>query len=89
MAVKKFESKQSLDSVGAGASSATVSPSVALLTREEVCVFFGGTKPLNPSTLYKGIQAQRFPKPVKIGPQTSRWVRSECEDKLRELMAAR
>lgn len=82
-------SPKSSELSNAGSSSERVLTSVALLTREEVCAFFGGTKPLDPSTLYKGIQAQRFPKPVKIGPQISRWVRSECEDKLRELMAAR
>jgi len=57
-----------------------------LLDRREVCRFFGGSRPLNPATLYRGIRKGRFPKPLKIGPGTSRWLRSECEDALR-LMA--
>ena len=38
-----------------------------LLDKAEVCRLFGGNKPLNPSTLYRGIKLGRYPKPVKIG----------------------
>jgi hypothetical protein len=38
-----------------------------LLDRAETCVFFGGTKPIDPSTLYRGIRKGLYPKPVKIG----------------------
>jgi predicted DNA-binding transcriptional regulator AlpA len=37
-----------------------------LLDRREVCRFFGGSRPLNPATLYRGIRQGHFPKPVKI-----------------------
>ena len=37
-----------------------------LLDRVEVCRFFGGSRPLNPATLYRGIRAGHFPKPVKV-----------------------
>ena len=50
-----------------------------LLDRREVCRFFGGTRPLNAATLYRGIRKGHFPKPVKVGPGSSRWLRSECE----------
>ena len=50
-----------------------------LLDRREVCRFFGGTKPLDPATLYRGIRKGRYPAPVKVGPGSSRWLRSECE----------
>ena len=51
-----------------------------LLNRAEVCRFFGGTRPINASTLYRGIRKLgRYPKPVKVGPGSSRWLRSECE----------
>ena len=50
-----------------------------LLDRREVCRFFGGTKPLDPATLYRGIRKGRYPQPVKVGPGSSRWLRAECE----------
>jgi predicted DNA-binding transcriptional regulator AlpA len=60
----------------------------ALLTREETCRFFGG---IDASTLYRGIKADppRYPKPVKVGPGSSRWLRAECETALASMMEAR
>lgn len=60
-----------------------------LLAKPAVLKLFGGDKPLNSATLYRGIKEGRFPPPVKIGPKTSRWLRSECEAKLREIIAHR
>jgi predicted DNA-binding transcriptional regulator AlpA len=60
-----------------------------LLAKPAVLKFFGGDKPLNSATLYRGIKEGRFPRPIKIGPKTSRWLRSECEAKLREIIANR
>jgi predicted DNA-binding transcriptional regulator AlpA len=37
-----------------------------LLDRGEVCRFFGGTKPIDPATLYRGIRDGRFPRPVRL-----------------------
>jgi predicted DNA-binding transcriptional regulator AlpA len=56
-----------------------------LLDRKAACEFFGG---LHPSSLYRGIRARRFPKPVKIGA-LSRWLRSECETALARMVEAR
>jgi predicted DNA-binding transcriptional regulator AlpA len=50
----------------------------SLLDRPTVCRLFGGTRPIDPATLYRGIASGRFPAPVKIGPGMSRWLRSEC-----------
>ena len=50
-----------------------------LLDRDATCRFFGGTRPINPTTLYRGVRKGRYPKPVKIGPGSSRWLRAECE----------
>jgi DNA-binding protein H-NS len=36
-----------------------------LLDRGEVCRYFGGTRPINPATLYRGIKLGRYPKAVK------------------------
>jgi predicted DNA-binding transcriptional regulator AlpA len=49
-----------------------------LLDRNAV-FFFGGTRPINPATLYRGVRKGRYPKPVKVGPGSSRWLRVECE----------
>jgi predicted DNA-binding transcriptional regulator AlpA len=60
-----------------------------LLDRAAVCAFFGGTKPLHPATLYRGITQGRCPRAVKVGPGSSRWLRSECEVALRSMTEAR
>jgi predicted DNA-binding transcriptional regulator AlpA len=44
-----------------------------LLDRDATCRFFGGTRPINPATLYRGVRKGRYPKPVKVGPGSSRW----------------
>jgi prophage regulatory protein len=38
------------------------------------------------STIYAEIAAGKFPKPIKIGPNTSGWVESEVDDHLRHLI---
>jgi predicted DNA-binding transcriptional regulator AlpA len=58
----------------------------ALLSKRETCYFFGG---INPATLYRGIRQGRFPKPVKVGPGTSRWLRSELEAVLQAMVDGR
>ena len=56
-----------------------------LLTRNEVCRFFGG---INAATLYRKIRQGVLPKPVKIGG-SSRWLRSECEAALQSMVDGR
>jgi predicted DNA-binding transcriptional regulator AlpA len=60
-----------------------------MMTLAAACAFFGGDRPLNPSTLYRGIKAQRYPPPVRVGPNSSRWLRSECHAARRKLIEAR
>jgi hypothetical protein len=60
-----------------------------MMTLGATCAFFGGDKPLNPSTLYRGIKALRYPPPVRVGPNLSRWLRSECRAAREALIAAR
>jgi predicted DNA-binding transcriptional regulator AlpA len=60
-----------------------------LLDRVSVCRVFGGTKPIDASTLYRGIRQGRYPKPVKVGPGSSRWLREECEAALRSMVEGR
>jgi predicted DNA-binding transcriptional regulator AlpA len=60
-----------------------------LLDRREACAFFGGSKPINPSTLYRGIRQGRYPAPIKVGPGSSRWLREECEAALQAMVEGR
>jgi predicted DNA-binding transcriptional regulator AlpA len=59
-----------------------------LLDRKEVCRLFGGSRPLNPSTVYRHIRLGLIPKPVKVGG-SSRWLRSECEAALQAMVNGR
>jgi predicted DNA-binding transcriptional regulator AlpA len=60
-----------------------------LLDRDAACRFFGGTRPINPATLYRGIRKGRYPAPVKVGPGSSRWLRAECEAALQAMAEGR
>ena len=49
------------------------------LDLKATCAFFGGmTSPIHPATLYRGIAAGRYPRPVHVAPNSSRWLHSEC-----------
>lgn len=60
-----------------------------LLDLKAVCRFFGGTKPLHPATLYRGIAAKRYPAPIHVGPNASRWLPGECAAALQAMIAGR
>jgi len=60
-----------------------------LMDRTAVCYFFGGSKPINPATLYRWIRAGRAPRPVKVGPGASRWLKAECEAALQAMVDGR
>ena len=64
-------------------------PNVELMNVAETCGFFGGSRPLNPATLYRGVKSGRYPAPIKTGPNTNRWLRSECEAALAAMIAKR
>lgn len=59
-----------------------------LLDVKATAAFFGGTRPLNTATLYRGIAIGRYPRPVKVGG-SSRWLRSECETALGKMLEQR
>jgi predicted DNA-binding transcriptional regulator AlpA len=59
----------------------------ALLDIDAVCAFFGGSRPLNRATIYRGIADGRYPRPVKIGRNSNRWLRSECAAALAAIIA--
>jgi len=61
-----------------------------MMSRSETCVFFGGPeRPIHYSTLYRGIAAGRYPEGVRVGPNSVRWLRSECREARQKLIDAR
>jgi predicted DNA-binding transcriptional regulator AlpA len=60
-----------------------------LWTADTVCEFFGGEKPLNTATLYRGVASGKFPKPINISANLVRWLASECEAALAAMIARR
>jgi predicted DNA-binding transcriptional regulator AlpA len=60
-----------------------------LLDLKTVCRLFGGSKPIHPSTLYRGIATGRYPAPIKVGPNTSRWASAECAAAIEAMFARR
>jgi predicted DNA-binding transcriptional regulator AlpA len=65
------------------------SGNVELLDRPAVCAFFGGTRPIHPASLYRGIRVGRYPRPIHPSPGISRWLRAECEAALKAMAEAR
>lgn len=62
-------------------------PQVELMDKDETCRFFGGhMRPINHATLYRGIKEGRYPYPIKVGANSSRWIKSECEAALARLI---
>jgi predicted DNA-binding transcriptional regulator AlpA len=60
-----------------------------LMDVAETCRFFGGSRPINPATLYRGVKSGNYPAPVKTGPNTNRWLRAECQARLDAMIASR
>jgi predicted DNA-binding transcriptional regulator AlpA len=56
-----------------------------LLTKKAVCHLLGGTQPIDSATLYRWIRKGRMPKPIKLSPGTSRWLKAEVEAVLAEM----
>jgi predicted DNA-binding transcriptional regulator AlpA len=68
----------------------SLSDDEVLLTIDETCVFFGGpTRPIHSATLYRGIANGRYPRSVWIGPNSVRWLLSECRNARQKMIEAR
>ena len=59
-----------------------------LLDRKAMCRKVGGTKSIHPSTLYRLIDQNVLPKPVRIGG-SSRWIEDEVDAALAALAVRR
>lgn len=60
-----------------------------LLDVYAACQFIGGSRPINPATLWRGVKAGRFARPIKIGAQAVRWRRSELAADIERMAAER
>jgi predicted DNA-binding transcriptional regulator AlpA len=60
-----------------------------LLDQEAACKFIGGSRPIHPTSLWRGVKAGRFSKPIKIGVQAVRWRRSELAADIERMAAER
>src|SRR5262245_30929540 len=61
-----------------------------MLTMTETQVFFGGRgRPIHSSTLYRGIANGLYPRPVWIGPNSVRWLLSDCRQARQKFIDAR
>jgi predicted DNA-binding transcriptional regulator AlpA len=60
-----------------------------LLDLRATCALIGGSRPINPATLYRNIRKGIYPAPLKIGPNASRWLRAEIEAVLAQMIAGR
>jgi predicted DNA-binding transcriptional regulator AlpA len=59
-----------------------------LLDVRAVGELLGGTRPLNPATIYRAVAANTLPPPLKIG-RASRWLESEINEVIRQRAVAR
>lgn len=67
----------------------TINPT-DLVDEGGACRLIGGEQtPIHRSTLWRGINSGRFPKPLKIGPGTNRWRVSELAAFLEKAAAER
>jgi predicted DNA-binding transcriptional regulator AlpA len=60
-----------------------------LLDVDEACRFIGGTRPINPATLWRGVKSGRYSRPINISPQLVRWRRSELQADIDRMIAER
>ncbi|TPJ61261.1 hypothetical protein [Mesorhizobium sp. B2-6-1] len=61
-----------------------------LVDEASACRIIGGkNSPIHRSTLWRGISAGRYSKPLKVGPNTNRWRRLELIACLEKAAAAR
>ena len=56
----------------------------AYLDIRALCRKIGGSRPIDPSTVYRKIQAGLLPKPVKLG-RVARWREDEIDEVLQRL----
>jgi predicted DNA-binding transcriptional regulator AlpA len=64
-------------------------PDDELWDRQKVLEYFGGTKPIHLSTLYRGVNDGRYPPPISVSANVVRWIPCECRAARQRMIAAR
>ncbi len=59
------------------------------LDEAAVCKLIGGSKPINPSTLWRGVKSGRYSKPFHISDNAVRWKRAEILGDIDRMVAER
>ena len=60
-----------------------------LLDARAACQLIGGSRPINPATLWRGVKSGIYHKPIKVSPNANRWKRSEILEAIESRAAAR
>jgi hypothetical protein len=60
-----------------------------LWDRQKVLAFFGGSKPIHVSTLYRGVQNGIYPPPMNVSDNVVRWLGHECRAAQQRMFTAR
>ena len=60
-----------------------------LLDVKAACKLIGGSKPIHPATLYRGIQAGRYPPGIPVSPNVRRWRKQKLVAAIDELAVQR
>jgi hypothetical protein len=55
----------------------------------KVRAYFGGNKPLHPSTLYRGMGDGIYPRPINVSANSVRWLPRECRAARQHMIAER
>jgi predicted DNA-binding transcriptional regulator AlpA len=66
-----------------------VIPAIDLITEKEACAIIGGSKPISRFSLYRGIAENRYPRGVRVAPNSVRYNRAEYVACIRSMIAAR
>jgi predicted DNA-binding transcriptional regulator AlpA len=53
-------------------------PDDELWDAPKVQEYFGGSKPIHISTLYRGVNSGLYPRPMNVSPNVVRWIPREC-----------
>jgi predicted DNA-binding transcriptional regulator AlpA len=56
---------------------------------ETVLKYFGGIKPIHVSTLYRGINSGRYPRPMNVSDNVVRWIGHECREARQRMLSER
>jgi predicted DNA-binding transcriptional regulator AlpA len=59
----------------------------SLWDRGAVCAFFGGSRPVAYTTIWRGMKEGRIPRPIHPSPGIVRWVPDECRAALARMIA--